>query len=155
MIEHVLGGAAGQAFEQFAWMIAHHQHIGTAMGDKLGNAAGDRRGEKMLALHGYAMAFSKAFENLVNGCAHVAVEARHGHSTGTKVGQVGMGAVAHMQQVQFGIALACQVTGGLNDSFVEVVVRVFRVGRVDGCHHHTGQGTMHCRNQMHRAVALA
>ncbi|MNG21863.1 hypothetical protein D3C84_1062790 [compost metagenome] len=76
------------------------------------------------------------FENLVNRFAHITAKARDRHGAGPEVGHMGVGTVADMQQMQFGIALACQLTGSLDHGFVEVVVRVLGVGRIDGRHNH-------------------
>ncbi|MNG02859.1 hypothetical protein D3C84_859040 [compost metagenome] len=68
---------------------------------------------------------------------------------------MGVGAVTHMQKVQLGVALAGKVGRGFDHGFVEIVVRVLGVGRVDGGNDNAWQRAMHVGYQVHRARAFA
>ncbi|MNF05084.1 hypothetical protein D3C80_2047320 [compost metagenome] len=63
---------------------------------------------------------------------HTGVEARHGHCACAKVGDMGFRRIAHMQQMQLGVALQGQRTRAVDDLLVQVLASAVAI-EIDRC----------------------
>ena len=131
------GGAAEEGLHRIVTMAAHDDHVDSAMADELGNRARGRPLQKVSTLKIDLMVIAQTVESGALGRAHATVKAWHGHRAGAEVGDVGFGRVAHMQQVQFGVALQGQGMGAADDLFIQMLacamaVQIDRGGDLPG-----------------------
>ncbi|MNO84136.1 hypothetical protein D3C76_754670 [compost metagenome] len=120
-------GTAEESLHGVMPMAAHHDHIDPTVTDELGNGPNGRAFDKMPALQRNLMMIAQPIECRALRGAYAAVEPRHGHGTRPEVGNMSPGRIAHMHQVQLGVALQGQRMGAVDHLFVQMLAAAMTV----------------------------
>lgn len=101
-------------------VAAHHDNIDPAMADELGDRTRRCTFQEVPSLQLDLVVVAEPVERRALAIAHAGIETGHGHRAGAEVGDVGLGRITDMQQVQFGVALQGQGMGAVDHLFIQV-----------------------------------
>ncbi|MNJ64204.1 hypothetical protein D3C77_601470 [compost metagenome] len=137
MLQHMRRSPAQERLHGIMPVAAHDDHVRPAVADKLGNCLDRRPLQEVPALQRDLVVVAQAVERRPLCGPHAAIEAGHGHRACAEVGNMGLGRVAHMQQVQFSVALQGQRMGAVDHLLIQVfasamAVQIHRGGNLPG-----------------------